>query len=70
MASSIIPIRCAVTFNASHFASKPLQEDEIMSFESAYKEQGRDELLFTSELGWLGLVSFAVIAVIASLNMT
>ena len=41
-----------------------------MSFESAYKEQGRDELLFTSELGWLGLVSFAVIAVIASLNMT
>jgi hypothetical protein len=41
-----------------------------MSFESAYKDYEREELNFTSELGWFGVLAFAIVSVIASMQMS
>jgi c-di-GMP-binding flagellar brake protein YcgR len=50
-----------VTARTSPFAVKSLQEGAIMSFESSYKGQTREELRFASELGWLAAASFAIV---------
>jgi hypothetical protein len=40
-----------------------------MSLESAFKVYEKDELMFTSELGWLGVLAFATVMIIASVQM-
>jgi hypothetical protein len=40
-----------------------------MSFETSYKGLTREELRFSSELGWLGVLAFAITAVITSVQM-
>jgi hypothetical protein len=39
-----------------------------MSFQSAGKGLGREELRFTAELGWLGVLAFVIMAIVASLH--
>jgi hypothetical protein len=37
-----------------------------MSFESASKGLEREELRFTAELGWLGVLAFAILMIVAT----
>lgn len=37
-----------------------------MSFESATKGLNREELRFNAELGWLGVLAFAILAIAAA----
>jgi len=39
-----------------------------MSFQSASKGLEREELRFTAELGWLGVLAFAIMAIAASVQ--
>jgi hypothetical protein len=39
-----------------------------MSFKPSYKGLEREELRFTSELGWLAAISFAIGVVVASIH--
>jgi hypothetical protein len=58
---SIIYTRTSNKESVTFLNQVNLQEIDIMSFKPSYIGQTRDELRFSSQLGWLATLAFAIV---------